>query len=134
MSLYFSSRLIGGGQEIVGGVVDGQPDLLGRAIILAELLLRGLVQSGGVDELVGVVGRYGEVHGVVGALVRAVLEVVGGDHVASLVLRANAGVDVDAVEHVADQAKGEVGLDGRVLGNRAGIASAIAATASELAS
>ena len=43
--------LIGGGQEIVGGVVDGQPDLLGRAIILAELLLRGLVQSGGVDEL-----------------------------------------------------------------------------------
>ena len=60
-------RLIGRAQEVVGGVVDVQPDILGRMRRRVELVGDRLIGDGGIQEALVVLGGDGDVQGVVAA-------------------------------------------------------------------
>src|SRR5699024_402382 len=115
-------RLVGGAQEVVGGVVDVQPDVLGRVGSRVELVGNGLVGDGGVEEALVVLSGHGHVQGVVAAGGLVVVEDVVGEHVARIVGGADTGVDVHAGKGVARDAEGQVGLHVGVLADGAAVA------------
>src|SRR5699024_7122352 len=113
--------LVGGAQEVIGGVVDVQPHLLLGAGLFADLVGNRLPSHGGVQELLIVLSGDSHIQSVVGAVLSIVLVHVLAKHVAGSILGADTGVHVHAVQGVADHAEGQVGLNVSVLADGAAV-------------
>src|SRR5699024_4981094 len=113
--------LIGGAEEVISGVVDVQPHVLGGVGGGVQLVGDGGVGHGGVQEVLVVLRGDGHVQGVVGTGGLVIVEHVVAEHVAGVVLGADTGVNVHAVQGVAQHTEGQVGLNIGVLADGAAV-------------
>src|SRR5699024_5883328 len=96
--IFLQQWLIGRAQEVIRSVVDVQPYILGRMSSCIQLVGNRSVNLGGIHEVLIVFSGNCNVQSVVGALVSIVVVYVVAEHVASVVLGADTGVNINAVQ------------------------------------